>query len=238
MDPSRITQNLAQVQAQIAETARRSGRESDDVTLVAVTKYVGVAEIDVLVDAGCLDIGESRPQQLWKKAEALSNRSIRWHLVGHLQRNKIKRTLPLVSMLHSVDSRRLLTAVGQEATVCSDSLPVLIEVNISGDGTKHGFSPDQMPSLVAELADVRHLEIRGLMTMAALTGNRSRAQADFARLRKLRDQLRRECPDRITLPDLSMGMSRDYDLAILEGATIVRVGSALFEGGGVGTLRP
>ena len=226
----RIAENVAAVRAAIADAAGRAGRAADDVKLVAVVKYVGEAEIRALVAAGCRDLGESRPQQLWQRAEALSELGVRWHLIGHLQRNKIRRTLPSTELIHSGDSLRLIVAIDGEAASASRRMPLLIEVNISGDEAKHGFGADEIAPLLPRLAKLAHVEIRGMMAMASRTGGREQARRDFAQLRALRDQLRAECPEGISLDELSMGMSGDFDIAIEEGATIVRVGSALFAG--------
>jgi hypothetical protein len=197
---------------------------------VAVTKYVGTPEVRALVEAGCRLLGESRPQELGEKAEALSGLPIRWHLIGHLQRNKVRRTLPLVEMIESVDSLRLAAAIDRIAGELSLALPILLEVNVSGEPAKHGFQPAELEECLAELAGYGSVEVRGLMCMAGLEGSPEAARTDFAGLRQLRDHLRERCPEGIVLEDLSMGMSGDYEVAIEEGATIVRIGSALFRG--------
>ena len=222
-----IAENVVRVRQRIADAARRSGRSADDVTLVAVTKYVSADVASLLVEAGCLDFGESRPQSLWEKAAQLADRPIRWHLIGHLQRNKIHRTLPLVTMLHSVDSPRLLTAIDEERL---PPIPALLEVHISGEPSKHGFAPEEIEPILATAAAYGNVSVRGLMGMASLEGGVAAARREFAALRELRDRLRRNCPPGVTLDELSMGMSGDFEVAIEEGATIVRIGSALFEG--------
>jgi hypothetical protein len=240
-EPSaRIAENLAAVRGRIAAAAARSGRAADAITLLAVTKYVSAETVRLLVEAGCRELGESRPQELWEKAAALADLPVRWHLVGHLQRNKVRRTLPLVAMIHSIDSPRLLEAVDHELAVspgdavCQNReparLPVLLEVNISGEAAKGGFAPGDAERLLAELPRCPHVSVCGLMCMAALEGGLDAARRDFAALRELRDRLRGGCPPGVTLDQLSMGMSGDFPIAIEEGATIVRVGSALFEG--------
>jgi hypothetical protein len=226
----RIRENLATVQGRIAEAAQRSGRPADQVTLVAVTKFVGEAEIRALVAAGCTILGENRPQQLWEKAARLAGLPIRWHLVGHLQRNKARRTLPLVAMIESADSPELVAALDRHAVELGLRVPILVEVNVSGDAAKHGFTAESAARFVPDLANFEHLDVRGLMCMASLEGGLDAARRDFARLRDLRDRLRADCPDRVRLEELSMGMSGDFEVAIEEGATMVRIGSALFEG--------
>jgi pyridoxal phosphate enzyme (YggS family) len=242
-----IADNLHRVQERIARAAERAGRSASEITLVGVTKYVGAHEASELAAAGCVDLGESRPQELWKKAEALHNepQRIRWHLVGHLQRNKVARTLPLVSLIHSVDSERLLAAIYEAAkslplplgegrgegaaTDTPPPIPVLLEVNTSGEAAKHGLAPDEVEPLLAGASQYPHVAIRGLMTMATLEGGGAAAACNFASLRELRDKLQRRTPPGATLNELSMGMSDDFEVAIQEGTTIVRVGSALWE---------
>jgi len=201
--------------------------------MVAVTKTVGPAIAQWLVDQGVPDLGESRPQELWKKSAVIQG-PVRWHMIGHLQRNKIERTLPLASLIHSVDSLRLLEALNR-ANVGQNSNPaqrvgVLLEVNVSKEEAKHGFAPTDVPALASELGQFPNLNIAGLMTMAALTENPEDARPGFAELRRLRDQIRVMLGQPNALPELSMGMTQDFEVAIEEGATLVRIGSALFEG--------
>jgi pyridoxal phosphate enzyme (YggS family) len=226
----RIGENLAWVRERIAKAAMRAGRSAEEIKLVAVTKYVGQAVISALVQAGCTDLGESRPQQLWQKSEDLADLPIRWHLIGHLQRNKVRRTLPLTSMIHSADSMRLIKAIDETAAELGRQASILLEVNTCGDPAKGGFQSHEVESLLPELATYGHVEIRGLMCMASLEGGMEAARRDFAALRKLRDRMRLHCTPEIALDELSMGMSGDFETAVEEGATIVRIGSALYEG--------
>jgi pyridoxal phosphate enzyme (YggS family) len=241
--PMSIAENLARVRERIARAAESAGRRADEITLVGVTKYVGSAEAAELAACGCTDLGESRPQELWSKAAALAGvqassppagirTQIRWHLVGHLQRNKIGRTLPLVCLIHSVDSERLLAAIDDARRDADDKAPpvnVLLEVNTSGESAKHGLAPSEVEPLLAAAAGSAHVSIRGLMTMAALEGGPAVAARNFAALRELRDRLKPFVPDCVKLDALSMGMSGDFEIAIREGATIVRIGSALWD---------
>lgn len=220
-----VAQNLALVRERIARVAEKVGRAASDITLIGVTKYVGESQAAALLAAGCSDLGESRPQQLWDRAGSKHcTGDVRWHLIGHLQRNKIARTLPLAYCLQSVDSLRLLTAINTEATKQSLTARVLLEVNCSGDAEKHGFTPQAIVELAPKLNEFSAIDVTGLMTMAARGGDLAVAAGNFAALRKLRDK---HLPD---LPELSMGMTGDFEVAIAEGATIVRVGSALWEG--------
>jgi pyridoxal phosphate enzyme (YggS family) len=225
-----IADNLARVQERIARAAIAAGREPADVQLVGVTKYVGPTEAAALLTAGCPMLGESRPQQLWDKVAEPSLADARWHMIGHLQRNKVRRTLPAVELIHSVDSLRLAKAIDGVANELDRSMRVLLEVNCSGDAEKHGLTADGLKELLPQLAELSHVEVRGLMTMAARAGGEVVAAENFAALRQLRDSLRGNCPPQVDLTELSMGMSHDFEVAIREGATIVRVGSLLFEG--------
>lgn len=228
----RVRENFAGVLSRIADAARQAGRDPADVRLVGVTKYVDAAATALLADAGCTVLGESRPQQLWDKADSpeLAGKAIEWHLIGHLQRNKVRQTLPHAALLHSIDSPRLLKAVQQAAESLGRPARALLEVNCSGDAEKHGFAPEDLKPVVESLADYPAVEIRGLMTMAARQGGPDQARRDFALLRELRDQVAAAAPDGVSLAELSMGMSGDFEQAIAEGATLVRVGSALWDG--------
>ena len=224
-----LAQRLRDVQQRIEAACQRAGRTTQEVTLVAVTKTVDAEIARILPELGIIDLGESRPQELWKKATLLPN-SVRWHLVGHLQRNKIEPTLPLVKLIHSVDSVRLLETLEQECTKRKLHTRVLLEVNASREEAKQGFQPEDVPALAQSFSEYQHLEIAGLMTMAALSDKAEDARRTFGELRRLRSQLRQLLGRPNALPELSMGMTNDFEVAIEEGATLVRIGSALFEG--------
>lgn len=227
----RIKQNVEAIRVKIAEAARRSGRSGDDVTLVAVTKYSDIEQTRLIVEAGCCDLGENRPQQLWEKASAfVDDSSVRWHQIGHLQRNKVAKTVAVIDLLHSVDSLRLLKEVDRAAAGSESRQAVLLEVNVSGDATKHGWSPDEMESVVGEAQKFENVNLRGLMTMATLGGDEVVTRRNFSDLRNLRDSLQSSLGSEFR--ELSMGMSGDYSIAIEEGATIVRVGSAIVNDAG------
>jgi PLP dependent protein len=219
-DRDTLRANLAAVEERIANACARTGRRRADVTLVAVTKTVASEIAALLPELGALDLGENRPQELWRKA-AILPKNVRWHLIGHLQRNKIDKTLPLVHLIHSIDNERVLHVIEQEP--CE----VLLEVNVSGEATKQGFTPDAARQLVPLLKDLKHLRVRGLMTMAPLQDAEA-CRPTFAALRQLRDQMRDE--GLAALEHLSMGMSNDFEVAIEEGATLIRLGSVLFAG--------
>ena len=227
----RLSRNLADVRRRIAAAAAEAGRRPDEIRLVAVTKYVDVAVTAALAACGQVDLGESRPQQLWLKAEAPELRDVRWHLIGHLQRNKTARTLPLAAWVHSGDSLRLLEELDAVGRVLDrPRVRTLLEVNLTGEAAKHGFAPAEVPPLCDALSSFASLDIAGLMGMSAAEDDAAAARRRFATLRELRDSLRRDWHGRFDLNELSMGMSHDFEAAILEGATLVRIGSALFEG--------
>ncbi|MEO1498322.1 MAG: YggS family pyridoxal phosphate-dependent enzyme [Planctomycetota bacterium] len=222
--------NLERVRDRIAAACDTAGRAIEGVRLVGVSKYVGPYPTAQLAVAGCRDLGESRPQQLWEKAEtlALDGCEVRWRMIGHLQRNKVARTVPISDSIDSVDSRRLLKAIDQAADQAGKRQTVLLEVNCSGDAEKHGFSPAEVDAVLAERDTWPHVEIDGLMTMAAREGGPDIARQNFHDLRELRDKLRNT--NGTKLDELSMGMSGDFEAAIAEGSTLVRIGSALWEG--------
>lgn len=224
----KLKQNLADVERRLADACRRSDRSRTDVTLVAVTKSVSVEIAALFAALGIEHLGENRPQELWDKANRLP-KSIRWHLIGHLQRNKIARTLPLVERIHSVDSIRLLQSLDEEAAKLGRCLSVLLEFNLSGESQKLGFSIEDCVELVPAIRALTHVQVDGLMTMAALQDAEA-CRPTFARLRELRDELsgQLEAPHRLV--HLSMGMSNDFEIAVEEGATLIRLGSVLFEG--------
>ena len=232
MDRERLRSVLADrlraVEERLCGACRRVGRSRGDVTLVAVTKTATVEAAAELVGLGVGDLGESRPQEVWRKAAALP--AARWHLIGHLQRNKIERTLPLVHRIHAVDSLRLLSALEAEAARQERTVDALLEVNASREANKHGFTPEEMPGLAPTLAALKRVRVTGLMTMAAYEEEPERCRPTFVMLRRLRDRLQAAVGSAQLLAELSMGMTNDFEVAVEEGATLVRIGTALFEG--------
>ena len=223
-----LRDRLKAVEDRIQWACSRARRKREEVTLVAVTKSASPEVAGLLLELGHLNLGESRPQELWRKATALPA-TIHWHLIGHLQRNKIERTLPLVGLIHSVDSDRLLTALEVEAAKRQTSIEVLLEVNASGETSKHGFAAGDVQTLGSTINGLKFVQVRGLMTMAAYQEDPKRTRPTFAALRALRDQLRQQWGAGIRLDHLSMGMTNDFEVAIEEGATMVRVGTAIFD---------
>lgn len=228
-DLSRIAENLREIRRRIGDACRRSNRLPSAVKLVAVTKYAEPDWVRELVSLGVIDLGESRPQQLVERSPLFS-KAIRWHFIGHLQRNKARRLLPLATLIHSVDTMQLLRAIDRMADELRVRPRVLLQVNIAVETAKHGFSFDELISDWTTVQECRNVEIQGLMTMAPLADDVEEIRPVFRRLRELRDELAAKSAGTMPLSELSMGMSRDFEVAIEEGATIVRVGSELFSG--------
>lgn len=227
---SQLRDNLARVRERIADAAHHAGRSPESVRLVAVSKYVDAEQTRELFDAGCRDLGEARPQQLLTKAEALSDLPIRWHLIGHLQRNKARKIVELAPLIHSGDSLRLLEELNTLAAAQAKTLEILLEINISTDPTKHGFGPQEVAPLLPQLAALSHLRFIGLMAMSGFHSELDEARRQFEQVRLLRDHLASQQLPNFALRELSMGMTDDYPAAIAAGATMVRIGSALFDG--------
>ena len=227
-----LVQRLRQVRERMERACARAGRSPDSVTLVAVTKTVEPEVAAELLTLGVTDFGENRPQELWRKAAAVP--AGRWHLIGHLQRNKVDKTLSQATLIHSVDSLRLLEAIEAEAMRQDRPAGVLLEVNCSGEEAKQGFEPDQVLELADKISSLRQVGVRGLMTMAALTEDPEKARPAFRHLAAIAASLRTKLAGTPhTMDQLSMGMSGDFEVAIEEGATLIRVGTTL-----VGNLPP
>ena len=225
---NQLAQNLTRIRASIEAACLRSGRSPDQITLVAVTKYAQMEWVRELVELGVVDLGEARPQQLASRARDLPPH-IRWHLIGHLQRNKADIVLPVCHQIHSVDSVRLFEHLAKLAATRSLSGSILLEVNVSGEGSKDGFDREELLKVWPKLQAIESLQIAGLMTMAPLESDSEAARPVFRALRELRDQLSAMSNSRWPLRELSMGMSGDFEVAIEEGATSVRIGSSMFE---------
>ena len=228
MDHDRLRKNLEEVRERIDAAARRAGRPTDAVTLVAVTKRSPAEWIPALAELGARDLGENYPQELWSKAVSSSGLAVRWHLIGHLQGNKAKKTLPFVSMIHAVDSLKLLRSLDELSREVEDPPAVCLQVNTSGETAKHGWETGAILADAERIAGLERIRVVGLMTMAALGTTAETARPSFAWLRATRDELRSRTG--LPLAHLSMGMSNDFEAAIAEGATLVRIGSAIFEG--------
>lgn len=230
MPVERLSQNLNEVQSRIAEACLRSGRDPQSVRLIAVTKSARVEWVRDLVELGQVDLAENRPQQLVQRVAELPG-AVRWHMIGHLQRNKVELVWPAVQYIHAVDSLRLWQRVVEVAAKSNVAAPqILFEVNISGEASKGGFDPVELIAAWPEIQQIKTPQIVGLMTMAPLTSDTNIIRSVFRGLRELRVRLSELSEGAYPLPELSMGMSGDYEIAVEEGATMVRVGSRLFEG--------
>jgi PLP dependent protein len=220
-----IAENLERVQSQIADATRKSGRSPDEIELVAISKTHEAEKVRAALDAGQQTFGESRVQEARAKIPLLSS-AARWHFVGRLQKNKIRHALPLFELFHSVDSSGLAREMNRIADEEGLHPRVLLEVNVAGEGSKIGFAPDSLRAEMEALLELPRLTIEGLMTIPPLAPVVEDSRKFFVSLRDLRDQIEKEF--NVPLPRLSMGMSGDFGVAIEEGATLVRVGTAIF----------
>ena len=226
-----IADNIARIKEQISQTAQRAGRDPDSIVLMAVTKTVEPERIRQAYNAGARIFGENRVQEFSEKATALQDLpDAEWHLIGHLQTNKAKRAVELFHGLDSVDSLRLAQKLNQAAQQEGKRLPVLIEINVGGEENKNGLAADSpdLQELLHEIQKLEHLQVRGLMTIPPYTEDPQRARPYFRKLRDLRDSIAARRLPRIEMNVLSMGMSHDFEVAVEEGSTCVRVGTAIF----------
>lgn len=221
----RIAERLKQVQAQIAAAAQKSSRSPDDIELVAVSKMHPAETVKAAVDAGQIVFGESRVQEARAKIPLLPSR-LRWHFIGHLQKNKIRHALPLFELFHGIDSLALAQDLERIADEEGSRPRILLEINLAAEASKHGFAPEILRTAMEELLSLGKLSIEGLMAIPPIASEPESSRPYFIALRKLRDEL--ESRFNLRLPQLSMGMSSDYLVAIEEGATLVRVGTAIF----------
>jgi len=230
MDKAKLAANYTRVLERGAEAAARAGRGPDGWRLVAVTKTVHADVAAALAFLGATDFGENRVAGLLEKRAALADLPVIWHFVGHLQTNKVKKVVGAVSLIHSVDSVRLAAEIDKAAAAAGVVREILLEANVSGEEAKYGLSPAEVPSVAADVAKLPHVKLVGLMTMAPIADDPERARPVFRGLRELADKI---AAARLfaRLPyELSMGMTQDFEVAIEEGATLIRVGSALFAG--------
>ena len=216
---------LAQVRELMADAARKSGRTAEQIELVAVSKTHAAEKVQEAIEAGQLLFGESRVQEARAKIPLLPSR-LRWHFIGHLQKNKIRHALPLFELFHGIDSLALAQEMERIAEEEGMRPRVLLEVNVAGEASKHGFSPEALRRDLEAALSLGRLTIEGLMTLPPFAPEAEASRQYFVALRKLRDQLEAEFD--VRLPQLSMGMSGDFPIAIEEGATLVRVGTAIF----------
>ena len=222
-----LAENLNIVEKNICEACKRANRSRDEVTLIAVSKTKPVSMLEEIYDEGIRDFGENKVQELTEKYETMA-KDIRWHMIGHLQRNKVKYIVDKVQLIHSVDSVRLAQAIEQEAAKKDVIVDILIEVNVAEEESKFGLKLEEEIAMVEEISKYSHLRIKGLMTIAPYVENPEENRSVFAALRKLSVDIAQKNIDNVSVEILSMGMTNDYEVAIEEGATIVRVGTGIF----------
>lgn len=225
---SNIHHNLGVVRERMALAASRAGRRPEDVRLIAVTKTRPVSDVEAVLAAGVYDVGENRVQEALPKAEQLAGTPAIWHLIGSLQTNKVKQALQVAQLIHSLDRLDLLRALSKQAVSLGRTVDVLLQVNVSGEASKHGVSPGEVRALAEATAQSAGIQLRGLMTMAPASPNPEDARPHFAALRELAAQVAGWGLPTVEMKWLSMGMSGDYTVAIEEGANLIRIGTALF----------
>jgi len=222
-----IRENVHFVRNKIAEACQRSGRDPEEVELVAITKTVDVEQINEAMKAGILVVGENRVQEAWRKFQEVG-KGVHWHIVGHLQTNKVKRVLQFADMIHSVDSVYLAREIQTQAEKLDRTIEILIQVNTSGEESKFGLEPVVTIGAIEEISAFSNLEIKGLMTIGAFLPNPEDVRPCFKLLLDLKDRVNEHKIAGVEIGTLSMGMTNDYEVAIEEGSTIVRVGTAIF----------
>lgn len=222
-----IKENLDTVMKHISEAAQEAGRRAEDITLIAVSKTKPVSMIEEAYACGCRDFGENKVQELCEKCEVLPE-DIRWHLIGHLQRNKVKYVVDKAFLIHSVDSLRLAQEIQKEAEKKQVHVNILIEVNMAAEESKFGVSPDEAENLIREAAKLPNVHIQGLMTIAPVVEKPEDNAVHFANLKQLSVDITAKNIDNVNMNVLSMGMTGDYEQAVKDGATYVRVGTGIF----------
>ena len=222
-----VCENYLAVEEKVKEACRRAGRSRDEVTLIAVSKTKPMSMIEELLPLGVVDFGENKVQELTAKEEALPSH-IRWHMIGHLQRNKVKYIVDKAFLIHSVDSLRLAEAISQEAGKKNVTANILIEVNVAGEDSKFGVRPEETAALAESISKLPNISVKGLMTIAPFVENAEENREVFRNLRKLSVDIEEKKFNNVTMAVLSMGMTGDYEVAIEEGATMDRVGTGIF----------
>ena len=230
---SRFRDALARILASMAAAAARAGRDPTSVRLVAATKTLLPAHIVMAINAGLKIFGENRVQEALVKMRALTSEEhslhgVSWHMIGHLQKNKVKSVVGNFDLIHSVDSLALAQAIDDRARMLETSQQILLQVNVSGESSKHGLSPTVVRSTVHGIASMKHVQLRGLMTIPPFAETSRQTRAIFRSLRSLATEIEDEGIDGVDMTELSMGMSDDYEIAIEEGATLVRIGRGIF----------
>lgn len=223
-----ITKRLGEVNRRIQRAAQASGRNLSDIRLVAVSKTCSTEAIRAAAEAGVTDIGENYIQEAREKHELLQDVPVKWHLIGHLQTNKARYAVRMFDLVHTVDSFRLALELDRCARKLNKVQAVLIQVNVAGEATKSGIPPERALPLVKEMAALECVQVRGLMTMPPFFNEPERVRPFFAELRRLRERIRQQAVPNVCMDELSMGMTGDFEAAVAEGATLVRIGTAIF----------
>ena len=222
-----IKENLEVVEKNIEEACKRAGRDRSEVTLIAVSKTKPVSDIRQAMECGITVFGENKVQEIKDKTTEITE-PLNWHMIGHLQANKVKYLPGRVCMIHSVDNKKLADEIEKQFAKADERIDVLIEVNMANEDTKFGLSKEEVPAFVKEISTLPHLNIRGLMTIAPFVSDPSQNRVHFRNLRDLSIDIARQNIDNVFMYDLSMGMTGDYEVAVEEGATFVRVGTGIF----------
>lgn len=222
-----VQEQLEEVRQNIRNACERSGRKVEDVTLIAVSKTKPVPMLQEAYDAGARDFGENKVQEILEKEPQLPS-DIRWHMIGHLQKNKVRQVIDKAVLIHSVDTAGLAEQIEKEAVKRDLDVSILLEVNVAGEESKFGFAPEEVEEAAREIAKYPHVHIQGLMTIAPFVENSEENRGVFKKLYELYVDMKRKNIDNVTMNVLSMGMTGDYQTAIEEGATMVRVGTGIF----------
>lgn len=222
-----LIENLSDVEERISEACKRAGRNRNEVTLIAVSKTKPVEMLNKLMEAGILEFGENWVQELKDKTELIKE-PVKWHLIGHLQRNKVKYIVDKVAMIHSVDSYRLAEQIDIEAKKKGIAVDVLVEVNVAEEESKFGLTLEEVEALVRDISTLENVHVKGLMTIAPFVANPEENRMIFRKLRQLSVDIKSKNIDNVCMDELSMGMTNDFEVAIEEGATLIRVGTAIF----------
>lgn len=223
-----ISERINEIRQRIALACRRAGRSASEVTLVAIAKTFPAGAVREAVHAGAADIGENYVQELLGKRVDLAGEDVRWHFVGHLQSNKVKHIADWIQMIHAVDSESLVREIDRRAALAQRTIECLLEVNTTGEGSKFGIAPDGVVALVRKLAPYDHVTIAGLMTIGPFLPDPEGSRPMFRRLRMLKEEIASLAQSNVSMRHLSMGMTGDFEVAIEEGATHVRIGTAIF----------
>ena len=222
-----IKENLANVRKNIEESCKKVGRDVSEVTLITVSKTKPLSDLRIAYEEGSRDFGENKVQELVSKIDEMPS-DVKWHLIGHLQRNKVKYIAGKVAMIHSVDSYRLAEEINVQAKKNSCVIPILIEINIAGEDTKFGIKPEEAEELIREISELENVKVSGLMTIAPNVANPEENRAYFKAMKDLFVDISSKNIDNVEMKVLSMGMTNDYMVAVEEGATMIRVGTGIF----------